>query len=193
MDSLQSIGRFLGGLYVVILVVGQTMTEPLVVDPLFSEAEVEHREGGVPCHLLVHFEELWQPVVELLVRESRVGLQQHQPVAPRVAGLFVYVQLEVLVVIHETSPRLVHCEVSGVLLVEEVGVLPVVDGSLHLDDLPPDLLPDGVDVGELAQPAALPQSALHGPAGGLQVVVGHLQIKINSKIYLKKLLSPQNL
>ena len=181
MHSLQSVGRLLSGLYVVILVIRQTVTEPLVVDPLFSEAEVEHGECRVSRHLLVHIQELWQPVVELLVGEGGVGLQQHQALAPGMAGLLVDVQLEVLVVIHEASSGLVDGEVAGVLLVQEVGVLPVVDGRLDLDDLAPDLFPDGVDVGELAQPASFPQPALHGPASSLEVVVGHLQARIQCR------------
>ena len=174
MDGLQSVRSFLSRLDVVVLVVREAVAEPLVVDPLLPQAEVEHGEGGVARHLLVHIEELGQPLVELLVGEGGVGLQEHQPPTPGVAGLLVDVQLEVLVVVHEAPPGLVDGEVARVLLVEEVGVLPVVDGRLHLDDLAAHLFPDGVDVGELTQPASLPQPALHSSAGSLQVVVSDL-------------------
>ena len=63
------------------------MAEPLVVDPFLPQTEVEHREGGVSSHLLVNIQELREPLVELLVGESGVGLQQHQAAAPRVARL----------------------------------------------------------------------------------------------------------
>jgi len=165
-DGLQSVRSFLSRLDVVILVIRESVAEPLVVDPLLPQTEVEHREGGVPRHLLVNVQELGQPLRELLVGESRVGLQQHEAITAGVTGLLVDVQLEVLVVVHEAPPGLVDGEVARVLLVEEVGVLPVVDGRLDLDDLAAHLLPDGVDVGELAPRCSTPPPPWPPSPGG---------------------------
>ena len=91
-------------------------------------------------------------------------------------GLLVDVQLEVLVIVHEAPPGLVHGQVQRVRLVEEVGVLTVTHGGLHLDHLAAHLIPDGVDVGELALAASLSQPRLHCPRCGLEIVVGDLKI-----------------
>ena len=64
-----------------------------------------------------------------------VGLQQHETSAPRVAGLLVNIQLEVLVVVQETSSGLVDGEMLVVLLVQEVRVVSVSQGSFDLNDL----------------------------------------------------------
>ena len=50
--------------------------------------------------------------------------------------LLVDVQLEVLVVVEEAAPDLVDGEVEGVLLVQQVGVVPVGQRGLHLNHLP---------------------------------------------------------
>ena len=90
--------------------------------------------------------------------------------------LLVDVHLEVLVVVEEAPPDLVDGEVEGVLLIQQVGVVLVGQRGLHLNHLPGHLFPDGVDVGPLAHPAPLPQPALHGPAGCLEVVVQNLKV-----------------
>ena len=47
MDSLQSVVSLLSCIVVFILVIRETMTELLVVQPLLSQAEVEHGESWV--------------------------------------------------------------------------------------------------------------------------------------------------
>ena len=59
--SLQSVvGSLRRRLDVVVLVVGEPVAEPLVVQPLLPQAEVEHGECAIACHLLVNGQELWQ-------------------------------------------------------------------------------------------------------------------------------------
>ena len=61
MDGLQSVvGSLCGRLDVVVLVVRQPVAEPLVVQPLLPQAEVEHGECAITSDLLVHGQELWQ-------------------------------------------------------------------------------------------------------------------------------------
>lgn len=91
-----------------------------------------------------------------------VGLQQHESLAARVTGLLVHVQLEVLVVEQETSSGFVDGQVLGILLVQQIGVVAVVQGSLHLYHLTRNLFSDGVNVRPLPFPASLPESALCG-------------------------------
>ena len=64
-------------------------------------------------------------------------------------GFFVDIQLEILIVIHETSPRFVDRQMKGISLTKEVGVLSMTHGGFDLDDLASCLLllPDRVDVG----------------------------------------------
>ena len=69
-----------------------------------------------------------------------VGLQQHETSAPRVAGLLVNIQLEVLVFVQETSSGLADSEMLVVLLVQEVRVVSVSEGSFHLNHLSAHLL-----------------------------------------------------
>ena len=60
-DGLQSVVSFLRGrLDIFILVVGESVAEPLVVQPLVSQAEVEHGECAITGDFLVHGQELWQ-------------------------------------------------------------------------------------------------------------------------------------
>lgn len=99
--------------------------------------------------------------------------------------LLVDVQLEVLVVVHEAPPGLVHRQVQRVRLVKEVGVLAVAHWGLHLDHLAAHLVTDGVDVGELALAASLSQPRLHGPRRCLEIVVGDLEI---SKVWKCRIL-----
>ena len=89
---------------------------------------------------------------------------------------FVDIQLEILIVIHETSPRLVDRQVKGICLTQEVGVLTMADGSLDLNYLTSDLLllSDGVDVGVLSLATSFSQPTLHRSAGGLEIIVGDL-------------------
>ena len=102
MDGLQSVvSSFRGRLDVVVLVVREPVAEPLVVQPLLSQAEVEHGECAITSDFLVHGQELWQSgdnrwlkiclgeswlqsslVSELLSGECGVGLQKYQPAAP---------------------------------------------------------------------------------------------------------------
>ncbi len=79
----------------------------------------------------------------------------------------VDVQLEVLALVEEAPPGLVDGGVAGVLLGEQVPVLPVVDGRLDLDDLALDRLPDGVRVAPAALAASLAQARLHHARGRL--------------------------
>ena len=59
--SLQSVvGSLRRRLDVVVLVVGEPVAEPLVVQPLLPQAEVEHGECAIACDLLVNGQELWQ-------------------------------------------------------------------------------------------------------------------------------------
>ena len=51
MDGLQSVGGFLCGLIVIILVIRESVTELLVVHPLVTETQVEHGECGISRHL----------------------------------------------------------------------------------------------------------------------------------------------
>merc|ERR550525_1717810 len=141
---------------IVVLVVGEPVAEPLVVQPLLPQAEVEHRECAIACHLLVNGQELWQFVSELLSGECGVGLQKYQPAAPWVARLLVDVQLEILVVVHETPPDLVDGQMEGVLLIDQMRVVAVGEGGLHLDHLTSHLFPDGVDVRILPLSSPLP-------------------------------------
>ena len=61
MDGLQSVvSSFCGRLDVVVLVVREPVAEPLVVQPLLPQAEVEHGECAIACDLLVNGQELWQ-------------------------------------------------------------------------------------------------------------------------------------
>ena len=61
MHSLQSVvGSLRRRLDVVVLVVGEPVAEPLVVQPLLPQAEVEHGECAIACDLLVNGQELWQ-------------------------------------------------------------------------------------------------------------------------------------
>ena len=83
------------------------------------------------------------------------------------ARLLVDVQLEVLVVVHEALLDLVYSEVEGTLLVQEVGVVTVCQGCLHLDHLAPVLLAYCVDVRILSKSSTLSKSTLHGSAGSL--------------------------
>ena len=46
-------------------------------------------------YLSINAEEGWEDVPELLGAEGRVGLQQHQPLAPRVARVLVDVKLKI--------------------------------------------------------------------------------------------------
>ena len=50
--------------------------------------------------------------------------------------VMVVVYLEVLVVVEEAPPDLVDGEVEGVLLIQQVGVVPVGQRGLHLNHLP---------------------------------------------------------
>ena len=74
--------------------------------PLGSDGEVVHGEGGVSGHVLLHLEEGRELGCDLLVPESGAGLQEHQALAPRVTRRVVDVELVVLVLIEERSPRL---------------------------------------------------------------------------------------
>ena len=74
--------------------------------PLGSDGEVVHGEGGVSGHVLLHLEEGRELGCDLLVPESGAGLQEHQALAPRVTGRVVDVELVVLVLVQEGSPRL---------------------------------------------------------------------------------------
>ena len=74
--------------------------------PLGPDGEVVHGEGGVPGHVLLHLEEGRELGCDLLVPESGAGLQEHQALAPRVTGRVVDVELVVLVLVQEGSPRL---------------------------------------------------------------------------------------
>ena len=88
--------------------------------PLGPDGEVVHREGGVPGHVLLDLEEGWELGGDLLVPESGAGLQEHEPLAPGVAGGVVDVELVVLVLIQEGSPRL---EDGKMIVVPEKGLL----------------------------------------------------------------------
>ena len=60
-DGLQSVvSSFRGRLDVVVLVVRESVAEPLVVQPLLPQAEVEHGECTITSDFLVHGQELWQ-------------------------------------------------------------------------------------------------------------------------------------
>ena len=60
-DGLQSVvSSFCGRLDVVVLVVREPVAEPLVVQPLLPQAEVEHGECAITSDFLVHSQELWQ-------------------------------------------------------------------------------------------------------------------------------------
>ena len=74
--------------------------------PLGPDGEVVHGEGGVSGHVLLHLEEGRELGGDLLVPESGAGLQEHQSLAPRVAGRVVDVELVVLVLVQERPPRL---------------------------------------------------------------------------------------
>ena len=53
MDRLQPVASFLGLVDILFLVITEVVAELLVVDPLLLEAEVEHGEGRVSCHLTI--------------------------------------------------------------------------------------------------------------------------------------------
>ena len=74
--------------------------------PLGSDGEVVHGEGRVPGHVLLHLQERRQLGGDLLVAEGGAGLQQHEALAASVTGRVVDVQLVVLVLVQEGSPRL---------------------------------------------------------------------------------------
>ena len=61
MDGLESVVSPLRrGLDIVVLIVRQPVAEPLVVQPLLPQAQVEHGECAITSHFLVHGQELWQ-------------------------------------------------------------------------------------------------------------------------------------
>ena len=74
--------------------------------PLGPDGEVVHGEGGVPGHVLLHLQERRQLGGDLLVAEGGAGLQQHEALAAGVTGRVVDVELVVLVLVQEGSPRL---------------------------------------------------------------------------------------
>merc|ERR1719410_357729 len=156
-DGLQPVvGALSRRLDVVVVVVRETVAEPLVVQPLLPKAEVEHRECAIAGDLLVHCEELWQFVSELFSGKGGVGFQKNQSAAPWMARLLVDVQLEILVVVHEAPADLVYRQVERVLLINQVGVVAMGERGLHLDHLTSHLFADGVDVRVFALPPSLP-------------------------------------
>ena len=107
------------------------------------------------------------------------------------AWILVDIQLKVLIVVHEAPPDFVDCKMLGVLehnlhqivsknktqiylLVQEVRVVPVSQGSFDLNHLATILLADGVDVRELSHSSTLSQSALHSSACSLKVMMSNL-------------------
>ena len=60
------------------------------------------------------------------------------------AGLFVNVQLEVLVPVQEASSGFKHQKVVGILLRYQVGVVSVTQWRFHLDDLARHLLTEAL-------------------------------------------------
>ena len=57
--------------------------------PLGPDGEVVHGEGGVPSHVLLDLEERREVGSDLLVLEGGAGLQEHEALAPGVAGRVV--------------------------------------------------------------------------------------------------------
>ena len=74
--------------------------------PLGPDGEVVHGEGGVSGHVLLDLQERRQLGGDLLVAEGGAGLQQHEALAAGVTGRVVDVELVVLVLVQEGSPRL---------------------------------------------------------------------------------------
>ena len=74
--------------------------------PLGPDGEVVHGEGRVPGHVLLHLQERRQLGGNLLVAEGGAGLQEHETLTASVTGRVVDIELVVLVLVQEGSPRL---------------------------------------------------------------------------------------
>lgn len=92
-------------------------------------------------------------------------------------GLFVNVQLEVLIV-HEKAPSgLDDLEMSIICLIQQIIVIPGGHLSLHLHILAIRMgPPDRVDITPVTLLATFPQSSLHPSTRGLQVMVLNIEI-----------------
>jgi len=101
-----------------------------------------------------------------------------------VAGLLVYVQLEILIVDQEAAALLIDGEVGIVALGQQVHVVAMRQLGFHLDaGLPVDIGTTlRVDVAPVAFLPALAKASLHLGSGGLQIMMHHIKVLEGRKL-----------